>query len=243
MNVEIVVEKPIPRNAIILEGFQGVGLVGTLAAQYIADQQNAEIIGYVDVPEFPPIAILVNGKVREPIRIYKFKKGTNTFVVFESELPIPQKFVNSIAREIANFAKKNKVKEIISLEGLAVPKSPSESKVYWISNNKSKFEKKFKSVQLLKSGIVIGVSAALLIQSKTRKVPAAVLMAEAHADFPDGMAAASLIKAINKIYGLNVDVEPLEKESKRFEEKVWQIIEKAKQLKQADERPNETYIG
>ncbi len=242
MDIQIIVEKPIPKNSIILEGFQGVGLVGTLAAQYIVDQEKADVVGYMDVPQLPPIAILANGKIRLPIRIHHFKKGKNNFLVFESELPIPQNLVNPIARAISEFAKKNKVKEIISFEGLAVPKIPLEAKVYWISNNRSKFEKRMKSVKLLNSGIVIGVSAALLIQSKTKKVPAAVLMSEAHANFPDGIAAASIIKSINKIYGLNINTSPLEKESKRFEEKVWTIIKKAQQLKEA-KTPNETYIG
>lgn len=240
---EIIVEKKIPKGTIILEGFQGIGLVGTLAAQYIAERTNAKVIGYIDVPEFPPIAILSNGQVRHPIRIHQFKKGSQNFLIFESELPIPQKLVNSIARAIAEFAKKNKVKEIISLEGLAVPKTPVVSNTYWISNVSKRFKKIEKYAKPLKAGIVVGVSAALLIQAKAKKVPAIVLMAEAHANFPDGMAAASLIKLLNKIYKLDIYVIPLEKEAQKFEEKVWKIIEKARQLKEAGERPGKTYIG
>ncbi len=243
VNVEIVVEGTVPKNAIILEGFQGIGLVGTLAAQYVAEKTNSKVIGYVDVPEFPPIAILVNGKVRPPIRIHTFKKSGKNFIIFESELPIPQNFINPIANAIADFAKKHKVKEIISLEGLAVPKSPIVSKTYWISNTEKKFTHLKKYASSLKSGIVIGVSAALLIKAKVRKIPAAVVMAEAHSNFPDGMAAASLIQLLDKIYKLRIDVAPLERESKRFEEKVWEIIEKAKQLREATEKPGKTYIG
>ena len=242
-NVEIVVEKPIPKGTIIFEGFQGIGLVGTLAAQYISDNTNAKIIGYVYIPEFPPIAILSNGQVRQPIRIYHFKKGKQNFLIFESELPIPQKFINPLAMTIADFAKKNKVKEIISLEGLGVPKVPTKAKTYWISNDEKKFKHLKKIVSQLKSGIVIGVSAALLIHSKTKGVPAAVVMSEAHSDFPDGIAAANLIRVLNKTYNLNIDVAPLEKESKKFEQKIWSVIEKAQQLKQASQTPGKTYIG
>jgi uncharacterized protein len=241
--VKVITEKSIPKGAIIFEGFQGIGLVGTLAAQYIADVSKAEVVGYIDVPDFPPIAILVNGQIRNPIRVYKLKKGNKTFVIVESELPIPQKLVNPIARAISEFAKKIHAKEIISLEGLAVPKAPQDSNVYWISNNEKKFNHLKKAASLLKNGIVVGVSAALLIQSKVKKIPAAVIMAEAHADFPDGIAAASLIKSLNKIYSLDIDTTPLEKESKRFENKVWSIIEKAQKLKESSEKPGETYIG
>lgn len=241
--VEIVFEKDIPKNAVILAGFQSIGLVGALAAQYTAEQSNAEVIGYIDVPEFPPIAILVNGQIRHPIRIHKFKHGSKNFIVFESELPIPQKMVNVIAKQISRFARKFKVKEIVSLEGLAVQKTPSTSNIYWISNIEKKFENFNKHANSLKSGIVVGVSAALLMQAKVEKIPAAVLMAEAHSDFPDGLAAANLIKTLNKIYNFKIDTSPLEKESKKFEEKIWAIVEKAHQLKEVGEKPVKTYIG
>ena len=35
----------------------------------------------------------------------------------------------------------------------------------------------------------------------------------------------------------------LEKESKKFEDKVWSVIKKAKQLKESSNKPGETYIG
>jgi uncharacterized protein len=241
--VEIIVDSAIPKNAIFIEGFQGIGLVGTLAAQYLSEIVKAKLIGYVDVSELPPIAILVNGHIQNPIRIHHFKKSGKNFIVFESELPIPQKFINSIARAIADFAKKNKAKEIISFEGLAVPQSPAESKTYWISNVEEDFENFKSHATALKSGIVVGVSAALLVQAKARNVPAAVIMAEAHPDYPDGLAAASLLRVMNKVYKLDVDVRALEKESKKFEAKIWSVIEKAQQIKDAGDNPGRNYIG
>ena len=242
-DVKIIINAKIPKNAILIEGFQGVGLVGTLAAQYLVDKKKAEIIGYMDSLEFPPIAILSNGIIRTPIRIHKFKNKGKTFIVFESELPIPQLLINKIATELSNFAKKNKIKEIISLEGLAIPKGPINPKTHWVSNMGDKFPKFKKESNLLKNGVVIGVSASLLIKSKINKIPAIVLMAEAHPNFPDGIAAANIIKLMNKIYNLGIDTSPLEKESKKFEDQIWGVIRKANQLKKSSTNAKETYIG
>ena len=242
-DVEIYFDGTVPKGTIIIEGFQGVGLVGTLAAQYIADKMKAKVVGYVTSHLLPPMALLINGEIRPPIRIYKFKKGANTFLIFESELPIPQKLITKIAKKIAEFAKKNKVKEIISLEGLAVPKTPIPENTYFISNSEKKFNNLKKHSKLLANGIVIGVSAALLLEAKMQKIPAACIMAEAHADYPDGLAASSIIKLLSKVYGLKIDTAPLEKESKKFEQKVLSIIEKAQQIKESVESPRKTYIG
>lgn len=243
--IEIIVEGKIPKNSIIFEGFQGIGLVGTLAAQYIADKTNAKLIGYINSTSLPPMALLVNGELKNPMKVYHFKKGKNDFIIFESELPVPQKEVNKIAEKIAIFAKENKAKEILSFEGIATKQAPKQSKVYGITNKKSNSKKFEKVVGLLQNGIIIGVSAALLIQSKVQNIPAYCLIAEAHADFPDGLAAVSLIKKVNQLYGLNIDVAELEKESKGFENKLWDVIKKAKQLSNVEENavPKKTYIG
>lgn len=242
--VEIIFDGKVPKNSIVLEGFQGIGLVGTLAAEYIAEQKNAKVVGHVDVPEFPPITLLVNGRIKTPIRIYHFKEKKQNFLIFVSELPMPQKMANVLAKAIVNFSKEHKVKEIVSLEGITVPEEPVDSNTYWISSNPKFFENRFgKKAKALQSGIIVGVSASLLTQSKIQKIPSVVLMAEAHTNFPDGSAASSIIKLLNKVYKIDVDVNNLEAQSEEFEKKIWKMIEKAKTLKNSNSKPGKTYIG
>ena len=244
MDVEVVVNEKVPKNSIILEGFQGVGLVGTLAAQYIAEKTNAKLVGYITSDALSPMALLIEGEIRHPMRIYQFKKGSQNFLIFESELPIPHKLSNIIAREIANFAKKNGIKEIVSLEGIATPKKPTQSNVYYVTNMTDKVSKKVKdNAKLLKNGIIIGTSAALLIQAKLQKIFTYALMAEAHSKFPDGLAASELVKKINEIYNLEIDTSVLEKESKEFENRLWKVVKKAEKLKSSEGQPKKTYIG
>lgn len=242
--VEIRIDGKIPKKAVIFEGFQGVGLVGTLAAQYVADKMNAKLIGYVNSTLLPPMALLVNHEIRHPMRVYHFKIKNQDFIIFESELPLPRQLVHEVAAKIAEFAEENESKEIMCLEGLAVPKPPVESNVYGVTNTLSKEKELSKYVKLLANGIIIGVSAALMMEAKIRKVPASCLMAEANPDFPDGLAAANIVQKLNALYNLKVNVEELRKESKMFEEKVWKVVEKAEALKDnMGETPRKNYIG
>jgi len=242
-NVEVRIDGKIPKKAILLEGFQGVGLVGTLAAQYIADKTGAKLIGYVNSTALPPMALLINGEIRHPMRIYHFKNKNQDYLIFESELPLPKTLVHEIAAKIAEFAEENEIKEIICLEGLAVPKPPVESNVYGVTNTVSKEKELSKHVKLLSNGIIIGVSAALMMEAKIRDVPALCLMAEANAEFPDGLAAANIVLKLNAMYNLKINVEELQKESRRFEEKVWKVVERAESLKDMGETPKKNYIG
>jgi uncharacterized protein len=242
--VEIRISGKVPKNAIILEGFQGVGLVGTLSAQYIADKTNAEIIGYINSTLLPPMALLVNCEIKHPMRVYHFKNKGQDFIIFESELPLPRQLVHETAAAVAKFAEENGAKEIVCMEGLAVPKPPVESNVYGVTNKASKEKELSKYIKLLDNGVIIGVSAALMMEAKVRGITASCLMAEANADFPDGLAAASIILKLNSMYNLKIDTEELQKEAKVFEEKVWKVVEKAEALKDnMGETPKKNYIG
>ena len=106
-SVEIRIDGKVPQNAIILEGFQGVGLVGTLAAQYVADKTNAKLIGYINSTLLPPMALLINGELRHPMRVYHFKSKNKDYMIFESELPLPKALVHEMAAKIAEFAEKS----------------------------------------------------------------------------------------------------------------------------------------
>jgi uncharacterized protein len=242
--VEIRIKGKVPKKAIVLEGFQGIGLVGTIASQYIADKTDAKLIGYLNSTLLPPMALLINGEIKHPMRIYHATAGGQDFLIFESELPLPRSLVHQVAAKIAEFAEQNEVKEIVCLEGLAVPKPPVESNVYVVTNSKSEEKRLGKYAKLLGNGIIVGVSAALMMEAKIRGIKAHCLMAEANPDFPDGLAAASLVEKLNEMYGFKINVEGLKKESKMLEEKLWKVVEKAHEIKQTEaETPKKSYIG
>lgn len=242
--IDIKVNGPIPKNAIIVEGFQGIGLVATLAAQYIADNTNAKIIGHISSSEFPPMALLVRGEIKNPMVIYHFKKGGQNFLIFESELPVPHKLVNELAEAIAEFAKKNKAKQILCLEGIATQHVPTESNVFAFATSKILDKQISGKVPILQNGIIVGVSAALMTHAKVLNVPSICLIAEAHADFPDGIAAAGLVKKVNMLYNLDINVSGLEKESKKFEDQLTNVIEKARLVTESETKsPGKVYIG
>ncbi len=223
------------QNPVVLTGFQGTGLVGSIALQYLVKKMNAKQIGYVDTNELPPIALLVDGEIQHPIRIFQCKK--KGIILIGTELPIPQKLVYSIASAIVGWSKLNKAKKIICLDGVGSKSSEmsEKPKVFAVINNE-KLEKEVKEkTELLRNGVLIGVSAAILLESKERKVKNICYLSEAHNNLPDGYAAAAVINELNKVLKLNVDTKPLIKEAKKFEETLRNVIEKAKAIPKEQE--------
>jgi len=114
------------RNAIVFDGFPSVGLVSTIATNYLINVLELEQIGLIDSPAFPALSIIRNGEPLSPVRIYggqKEVKGdgdeTKNIVVFISEFAPPIGMVKSIAKIIVDFAVENDCHMIITPEGWA----------------------------------------------------------------------------------------------------------------------------
>lgn len=228
--IDIILHKDVTfQKPIIFEGFSGVGLVGTIAAQYIITQKNLELIGHMESDLFPPVAVLSNGVIKHPVRVYANEK--RDLVVIETEFPLPTTLATKIAKGIINFAKQVNAKEIVCLEGIAINDTTTkEAVIYSISTDKKLQAKVSKFSKPLESGIVMGVSASVLLEAKERTFPATCLLAESHFEFPDGKSAVLIIKKINDIYRLGIDTKKLEKESESFESQLKTIINHAKDL-------------
>ncbi len=232
--IRLVIKKGIVfKKPLIIEGFQGVGLVGTLAAQYLSQKNKFEEIGYVDSEGIPPMALLINGEIMNPVKIFANK--ARDIVVIESELSIPRKIIYELSDEITKWAKKIKAREIVCLEGLSVPESERDYEVLGMStNSKSMANMRKKGVKELKNGILLGMSAALLLKAKEKGVPASCMMVESRAQFPDGLAAAAILEDLARIYGFSIDTSDLKSQANAFEKKMQKVIQHASQLKRIE---------
>ncbi len=204
-------------NPIIIVGFHGRGVVGTIASQYLIEKLNFKEIGYIYDSNFPGVAVLENGKVNFPIKIY----GKGKFIIITSELPLPKALNKDIAKAIVEIAKKLKAKLIIAMEGLSVFEEVKDRHLYYVST----FDLK-KKITPLDSGIIAGIIARILLESKNNNIKAVCLMSEALPSIPDGKAAAKVLEGLNKLVNIKVDVNELIKEADAFEKKISELAEK-----------------
>ena len=71
--MQLILDKK-PQNVIILEGFPGIGLVGTITTEYLIEFLHAEQIGRIHIEEASPMVAIHDTKVVDPIGIYYVKK-------------------------------------------------------------------------------------------------------------------------------------------------------------------------
>lgn len=112
-------------NALVIDGFPGVGLVSTIAANYLISVLGLKQIGILDSVYFPTVSVIRDGEPNNPVRIYgsTFKDKDDSvrpIVVFTSEFQIPMPLVKPIASTILDWVQEQKCWLIVSPEGIVI---------------------------------------------------------------------------------------------------------------------------
>ncbi len=210
---------------ILIEGFPGVGLVGTISASYMVEKLKMEPLGYIVSEKFPPIAAVHNYQPLHPARIYKSKKYN--LVILFSEFTVPMGTIHQLSSEIIQWASEHKVKQIFSLGGISI--QGEQKDVYGIASTPDlRKSLQGKGIKMIKEGATTGVSGVLLAECASKKFPAASLLAEAKPDFMDPLAAAMVLEKLKKFIDVDIDTKELVNESKTIEGKMKDIMENAK---------------
>lgn len=214
------------KGGILIDGLPGIGLVGTIAASYVVQKLNMELIGYIYSSHFPPIVAIHNFKPTYPMRIY-YSKKENIYVLL-SEFVVPTVLVPYLSEAIFDFVKKNKIEKIISLGSITI--KGEQDTVYSIASSESDIKKlaKLPNVELIKEGATTGVTAMLLARGHIENFPVVSLLAEAREEYIDPGAASMVIKVLNKIIKPNIDTKTLDKEAEILERDMKKIVDHAK---------------
>jgi uncharacterized protein len=227
-----------PQNVTIIEGFPGLGLVGTIATEYLLDHLDVKKIGSVWFSEMNPMVAIHNKKIIEPLGIFYNKK--NNLVILHALTNV--KGVEwKLADSVCEIAKKLKAKEIISLEGVATKNKIDTKDTYYFGGKSPKKWEKM-GLSCLNEGVVIGVTASLML--KLNSIPMSCIFTETSAGLPDSRAAAKMIELLDKYLNLNVDYVPLVKKAKDFENKIKGIIKNTEKIKKIKSHKQEiSYMG
>ena len=214
------------RNYTLIEGFPGMGLVGTIGAKYLVEKLGFDEIGYIDMDVFAPIIRIHEGLPVHPSRIYANEK--QKLVVLLSEQIIPRNVTEKLARGIVEWIAEKRIKRVISLAGISLEDSENKDKIYGIAANPKSKEilKKYK-IETIRDGITTGVTALILLNLKDSNIEAFSILGNAQLQ-ADYKGAAQLLKKLNEIIGLDISVDPLLKEAKETEKDLLRHLDNMK---------------
>jgi uncharacterized protein len=113
-------------SPILIAGFPGAGLVGSISTSYIINKLHMNQIACVESQFIVPGVIYAEGKLRHPFRLYSNDKGDVCVLVCEA--PIMIQGMYSVLDAVMKWALNNKVKEVMVLDGIAVEGLPDSKR-------------------------------------------------------------------------------------------------------------------
>ena len=243
------------KNPIMVVGFPGLGMVGSIATQYLTKQLKAQKLATLHSPHFP-YHVIVDEKgsarlLRAEFSFWKNETGENDFIFLTGDSQaqtIEGQF--EVANSILDVAAKKKVKTIITLGGFR-NEFEGAPHVVAVSTNSVLLERalKAKAVSSEAGTPIVGTAGLLLGLAKFRSIDAVCLLGETRGYLPDPKTAKSIIKVLQAFLDVKVDFKGLDDEIDRSKKILGRMrdiekrrVEYVKKLRRVEEE-RITYIS
>jgi len=223
------IKKTVLKSPVIFAGFVGAGLVGPLAVGCMIDKLKMKEIAYLRSKHLPPSTVFMQGRLRHPFRLYSNDDGTICAVICEITLPSG---LHDIVNTILDWAEKNGSHEIVILDGVA--STSHDDKAFCAAEEDLCRVMEDNDIKMIPQGFITGVAGGLLNECFVRKIQGVALLVKANDKGPDPLAAATLVKAVNRAYHMDIDTTELKKEKKRIDADFKELSDKYTEHRKID---------
>ena len=220
------------RNAMVIVGCPGEGLVGATAARHIISILDMKLIGTIRAAHHVPRSIVRGGRAGHPIQIYavggfnaRHLRAERLIVINVEQLPVEGDW-QPLANEIVRWADSLEVQVIVSPGGVTVEDEQLDDKVWGAAT--SDFGLKLLDDLGVErfEGTVGGLAAGLLHACEDLGPEGICLLAEAAPEYPDAHAAARIVKLLDRLTpAFAIPETPLVEEAKRHEREIRATLE------------------
>ena len=205
------IKKTVLKSPVVFAGFVGAGLVGPLAVGCMIDKLKMKEIAYFRSKHLPPSTVFMQGRLRHPFRLYSNNDGTICAIICEITLPFG---LYDIVNTILDWAEKNGSHEIVILDGVA--SSSHDDKAFCAAEGDLCRVMEDSGISMIHQGFITGVAGGLLNECLVRKIQGVTLLVKANDKGADPLAAATLVEAVNRAYGMSIDTADLRKKKNQI---------------------------
>ena len=251
-------------KSILIAGFPGPGLVGSISTSYIIEKLNMHQIACVESEYISPGVIYIDGKLRHPFRLYANEEGNVCVIVCEA--PIMINGIHSVLNTVMDWAIKNAIQEVLVLDGIAVQGIPRSDRQTIIlgstemdeniknSNDKDKDNGSLSKNQPHKPSnfnrsaiensskkyttFIGGIAGGLLSACLSYQIPCAAILVPSSSGIPDPEGASILIESYNGIIkneNLKIDSTRLKEQGQILKKQLEQILKSEQQQRDQED--------
>ena len=217
-------------SAVVI-GFPSLGLVSSIATNFLSRELKMDLIGGFTSPQFPPYCILQNGEPMPQIRIFSGARETDpenpgvaeccrVSIITSEFIPKPEQNY-PIAMAVYDWIVASGAKTVITLDGLPMFSPDKYDLIAAGSTEHARSLIDEYGIDHFDDGMVRGISGILLYECAVKGIDVISLMGSAKSELPDPFGAARLLDPIKRMFPeINVDTEPLYEEAQELNKRI-----------------------
>jgi uncharacterized protein len=220
----------------LIEGLPGHGLVAAIAVDQITRQLDLTHHGSIRSDTFPAVASFHDGRLRDIVRVYAGSPGVMTL---QADVPLPERAYRAMASSVLTELA-TEFERAIFLAGAPAQSESEIGDVMGVATTDGiEADLEAAGIALAEgSGVIGGVTGALVSACHHAAVPAAVLVVKAHPYVPDPAAAQAVIdEALEPLVDFDIDTTELAEQADHIQEQLEAIAHQYQQMSQDDETP------
>ena len=232
------------RDPILIAAWPGIGQVAIAACYYMISKLKMDFRAeYASSELFDADHVTINSGLVQPFRYPKSQvfswrnpDGPQDLLVFIGEAQPPHGRYD-FCRKLVDFAQREGVTKIFTFAAMATnTELQDESRVVGVATDKVTLHRMLENeIQVLSGGSISGMNGVLLGVAAERRIPGGCLLGEIprmFAGVPYPKATVSVLKTLNQLINLKIDLSELTLESERTEAQLSQMLEQVRRLEQ-----------
>ncbi|MBI2078670.1 MAG: PAC2 family protein [Euryarchaeota archaeon] len=210
-----------------------VGVGNLVVTDFLLEDLAMDQIACLDAEEFPPLAMIRQGKARFPARIHA--SPATRVALLRSEFALQPAMVRAAATAILGWAREQGIARIIVLDGLRSARTAGQERAYFASTSRATREAALAAhVNELHDGVLGGVGATLLLEGRFQGSDVTVLLVEAATPVEEAHAALTFAEALERLVpnlkinrrGLEVELQKLDRSVRTLQDAAAEAIRK-----------------
>ena len=214
-------------DPIAVVGFPGIGLVSSIATNYLSRELKMDLVAGFTSPSFPPYALLQGGRPMPQLRVFGGHRagpdaeGPYDIAVVTTEMSPKPEMHSDIALAVLDWIQAHGIGRTITLDGMPMFREDTYEVLGAASAESTREELGGYGVEPFDDGMVRGISGVMLMQGAMRGMDIVSLMGSAKSEMPDPKGAAMLMEPLKKMVpGLTVDMQPLFEEASELDKRL-----------------------
>ncbi len=218
------------KNAILITGLPGIGLVGRVVGKYLAEELKGTHFADMYSPHFPHQVFMTKRGglrlIRNKFFLCKGKKHDVILLTGDIQA-MTSTGQYEVAGAVLDYVEKMGVNTVITIGGYGIGKINESRRILAVASNEKVLEK-FKKLGVVfgeAKGSIVGAAGLLPAFAKVRGIDGICLMGETHGGYVDVTAAKNIVTLLSKYLGFDIDLTRLEAKAKESEKIVKKIEE------------------